>query len=141
MLSVLGISPPVLQPKANEPFPCRFHHCGCLDAEMCRTACGCFKKSPVQADADLPPCCATAAVEVESACCGPDDSQDGYVPAVRRHSCHGSAETLAVAPPTELRWDGAALQPVRDAGAAVLRPCMLPESQPLDVPSPPPRRA
>lgn len=29
--------------QADEDFPCRDHACGCVNAEICRTACCCFK--------------------------------------------------------------------------------------------------
>lgn len=31
--------------EAGEWFPCRDHHCGCVDAAMCRTHCCCYPKS------------------------------------------------------------------------------------------------
>lgn len=34
--------------KTAEDFPCRDHACGCLNADMCRTQCCCFKPTPTK---------------------------------------------------------------------------------------------
>lgn len=39
-----GISAPDFSRKSDEDYLCRYHVCGCLNAEMCRRHCCCFKK-------------------------------------------------------------------------------------------------
>jgi hypothetical protein len=52
LLGTTGIPLPMGLPVVDEDFPCRNHACGCLDAEMCRTKCCCFKPKVVKK-----PCC------------------------------------------------------------------------------------
>ena len=73
ILSLLGFCAaatgfPVPNPpqKADEDFPCRWHTCGCLNAEMCRLHCCCHKPTPVKT------CCAKKA---DKACHQDEDQQ------------------------------------------------------------------
>ena len=43
VLASTGVPIPEFVKKGHEDFPCRYHSCGCLNAEMCRTHCACFK--------------------------------------------------------------------------------------------------
>ena len=43
LAAIVGLPVPRIIKKSDEDFPCRYHACGCIDAEMCRTNCCCFK--------------------------------------------------------------------------------------------------
>ena len=74
LFASVGLSPvwaPVPQPVAGptdsgEWFPCKDHHCGCLNAEMCRTQCCCHLTWP-SAEPVPPkkPCCSHKQSEPE----------------------------------------------------------------------------
>ncbi len=69
MLSLsIGIPLPRPMPqKDDEDFPCRYHACGCLTAEMCRTHCCCHLK-PGSQPKKVAACCQKKKTETSSCC-------------------------------------------------------------------------
>jgi len=77
--AIVGVPAPTpLPPKADEDFPCRWHACGCMNAEMCRTHCCCFKPA--------------ATAEAAHSCChgGKDAADEPHADAAKTCDASGS---------------------------------------------------
>lgn len=119
--------------KADEPFPCRYHDCGCLDAETCRTHCCCWKPA-------VPACCAAKHPPVasnDSRSADHDERHGGAI--LRALDCKGvTIWGIAVSQsPAPL-----SVYPLTAAGSwTFISPVCsepVPQSRSLDVASPPP---
>lgn len=81
---VIGLPAPMpVNKHSDEPFPCQHHACGCLDAEMCRTHCGCFKPA-------VKSCCAARS----TAAAKPADGSPALGATLRATTCSGTHHIL-----------------------------------------------
>lgn len=123
-------APRAAEVKADEDFPCRYHNCGCLTAEQCRTLCCCFKPAePVS-------CCAADVGGGAEA-----DVRPG-VSAISALACRGQTPwSFAAVPPVVP--DSIVRRGFRPDGLLermTLDDMPLPSTRVIDVIPPPPRR-
>jgi hypothetical protein len=81
-LSVRLPLPRPVEKVSDEDFPCKYHACGCVDAEMCRTRCCCFKPKTTGAERGQASCCSRRAPS-------PADPARTPRPAIQSPECAG----------------------------------------------------
>ncbi|QNN23215.1 hypothetical protein HED60_13355 [Planctomycetales bacterium ZRK34] len=88
-----GFHMAVIDPQAGqiadsgEWYPCKGHHCGCVSAEMCRTACCCGMSESEPAPEP----------ETESCCAEPEAPEPTVTMTIQSAKCHGRDLTLMLA--------------------------------------------
>lgn len=130
----IGFPMPATPHKAGEDFPCKYHACGCLNADMCRTNCCCFKPES-GAPSEPESCCSTSCSDGETAA---PKSRPGAV--IQPLACKGvSLHWVAVAPTTPIHQRIECLRPTTLIGRVGIASSILPITPFLQPDTPPPR--
>jgi len=137
-LATTGIPMPSGFEIADEDFPCRYHGCGCLSAEMCRTQCCCVKPAPTAKG-----CCSRPAPLANRDADAEEttDNSPSFVVTIRALECKGVAGTLVLGgiimfPP---RIEAIDLSPVACGASPTVVDNRLTSLTELQPPQPPPR--
>jgi len=123
---------PVNKP-STEAFPCQHHACGCMDAEMCRTHCCCFKPK-------VKSCCSARKAAEQGDDERGDDDADSRGAGIQAASCAG-VNYVVVAMSIPVVKDTWHVQSIGAELCGVISPLSLalPNSRDLPPALPPPR--
>lgn len=117
-------------------WPCKHHHCGCLNAEMCREHCCCFKSRKVAHS-----CCGSKAPAVTHDTDESAQSGGGIRFVIRAAGCAGRSDAVLVAGIHWLPTSAKSVIPAFNIAAAhALANSTIPSDHFPGLDPPPPRR-